>query len=322
MRRRAGHPVGAVPAAEEDDAAEVRAARRARRGCAARGVGVEADHEQLARALAGVRDSTVDDDAGGRGVLAGRGDAVPVVALGVGVASVRCSRRRRGGGGRRVELTHAGGGAGGVARAPGERQGQHERGGGDDGRAAGRAGSRRRGQHPSTVREPACEAPMPRTVAERGRRDANLAHRTASDTIVAMSTDAVPSLPVVLDVDTGVDDACALLLAALHPRLDLRAVTCVGGNAPLDDVVRNTLIVLETAGRADVPVGMGRRAAPARGAGRRAARARRRRHGRPRDAGARPSRPTRATRVELLRDTSPQRPPLATPRDPRAARAR
>ena len=69
--------------------------------------------------------------------------------------------------------------------------------------------------------------------------------------------DPMPSLPVVLDVDTGVDDACALLLAALHPRLDLRAVTCVGGNAPLADVVRNTLVVLETAGRGDVPVGIG-----------------------------------------------------------------
>lgn len=60
-----------------------------------------------------------------------------------------------------------------------------------------------------------------------------------------------------LDVDTGVDDACALLLAALHPDLDLRAVTCVGGNAPLADVVRNTLTVLEVAGRGDVPVGVG-----------------------------------------------------------------
>ncbi len=63
--------------------------------------------------------------------------------------------------------------------------------------------------------------------------------------------------PVVLDVDTGVDDACALLLAACHPGLDLRAVTCVGGNAPLADVVRNTLTVLETAGRRDVPVAAG-----------------------------------------------------------------
>lgn len=62
---------------------------------------------------------------------------------------------------------------------------------------------------------------------------------------------------VALDVDTGVDDACALLLAALHPGLDLRAVTCVGGNAPLPQVVRNTLAVLHTAERDDVPVAAG-----------------------------------------------------------------
>lgn len=66
-------------------------------------------------------------------------------------------------------------------------------------------------------------------------------------------------IPLVLDVDTGIDDAMAILLAALHPGLDLRAVTCAGGNAPLEDVVRNTLTVLEIAGRTDVPVGVGAR---------------------------------------------------------------
>jgi len=65
------------------------------------------------------------------------------------------------------------------------------------------------------------------------------------------------ALPVVLDVDTGVDDACAILLAALHPALDLRAVTCVGGNADVDAVVSNTLTVLDAAERPDVPVAWG-----------------------------------------------------------------
>lgn len=65
------------------------------------------------------------------------------------------------------------------------------------------------------------------------------------------------STPIVLDVDTGVDDACALLLAARHPDLELRAVTCVGGNAPLPHVVSNTLTVLDTCGRGDVPVAAG-----------------------------------------------------------------
>ena len=35
------------------------------------------------------------------------------------------------------------------------------------------------------------------------------------------------------------------------------AVTCVAGNAPLPDVLRNTLTVLQAAGRSDVPVGAG-----------------------------------------------------------------
>jgi len=64
-------------------------------------------------------------------------------------------------------------------------------------------------------------------------------------------------VPVILDVDTGVDEASALLLAAQHLDLELRAATCVGGNASVDDVVRNTAKVLNTAGRADVPVACG-----------------------------------------------------------------
>ena len=53
---------------------------------------------------------------------------------------------------------------------------------------------------------------------------------------------------IYLDVDTGVDDALALLLAARSPDLDIRGVTCVSGNVPVDLVVRNTLDVLEVGG--------------------------------------------------------------------------
>jgi pyrimidine-specific ribonucleoside hydrolase len=62
---------------------------------------------------------------------------------------------------------------------------------------------------------------------------------------------------VVLDVDTGVDDALALLLAALHPDLELRAVTCVHGNTNVAQVARNTLTVLDAAGAPHVPVAIG-----------------------------------------------------------------
>ena len=48
-----------------------------------------------------------------------------------------------------------------------------------------------------------------------------------------------------------------MLLAALHRGVELRAVTCVGGNASVDEVVANTLKVLDVAGRPDVPVARG-----------------------------------------------------------------
>jgi purine nucleosidase len=63
--------------------------------------------------------------------------------------------------------------------------------------------------------------------------------------------------PLILDVDTGVDDALAILYAAASPEVDLLAVTCTNGNVPLDLVVRNTLAVLEAAGRDDVEVAAG-----------------------------------------------------------------
>ena len=63
--------------------------------------------------------------------------------------------------------------------------------------------------------------------------------------------------PVILDVDTGVDDALAILLAVTCPGLDVRAITCVAGNVGLDQVLANTLAVLEAAGRGDIPVAAG-----------------------------------------------------------------
>ncbi len=59
---------------------------------------------------------------------------------------------------------------------------------------------------------------------------------------------------MILDVDTGVDDALALLFAASHPGLDLLAVSCVAGNASLPRVVDNTLRVLHAVGAGHVPV--------------------------------------------------------------------
>jgi purine nucleosidase len=64
-------------------------------------------------------------------------------------------------------------------------------------------------------------------------------------------------IPCILDCDPGHDDAIALLLAAAHPGLDLRAITTVGGNAPLDKVTLNALRVCTLAGIRDVPIAAG-----------------------------------------------------------------
>ncbi len=63
--------------------------------------------------------------------------------------------------------------------------------------------------------------------------------------------------PVILDVDPGIDDALAILLAVRSPELDVRAVTVVFGNVELDLGVSNALKLLELAGRTDIPVGRG-----------------------------------------------------------------
>ena len=59
---------------------------------------------------------------------------------------------------------------------------------------------------------------------------------------------------VIMDVDTGGDDAVAMLMAGHAPELELVAVTVVHGNAALPTTLRNTLATLEAGGLASVPV--------------------------------------------------------------------
>ena len=62
---------------------------------------------------------------------------------------------------------------------------------------------------------------------------------------------------VIIDTDPGVDDAIAILMALAWPRLEVLALTTVGGNVPLARTTRNALALLEYAGRTDVPVARG-----------------------------------------------------------------
>ncbi len=59
---------------------------------------------------------------------------------------------------------------------------------------------------------------------------------------------------MILDLDTGVDDAMALAYALGHPNIDLIGVTTVFGNVSRNTSINNTLALLDMFGRSDVPV--------------------------------------------------------------------
>jgi purine nucleosidase len=63
---------------------------------------------------------------------------------------------------------------------------------------------------------------------------------------------------IVIDTDTASDDAIALVLAVREPAVEVRAVTVVAGNVPLDLAVRNAIVTLDLCGGADIPLHAGR----------------------------------------------------------------
>ena len=71
----------------------------------------------------------------------------------------------------------------------------------------------------------------------------------------------MPDLPkpcrIILDVDTGIDDAMAILFAINRPGITLEALTTTYGNIDVASATRNSLQILEAAGCRDVPVAAG-----------------------------------------------------------------
>lgn len=52
-------------------------------------------------------------------------------------------------------------------------------------------------------------------------------------------------IPLILDIDTGIDDAVALVFAEKLKNLDLQLITTVHGNVDLEKVNHNTLVICE-----------------------------------------------------------------------------
>lgn len=66
------------------------------------------------------------------------------------------------------------------------------------------------------------------------------------------------STRLLLDVDTGIDDAVALLYLLGAPDVRIEGITCTAGNVSAQQVAANTLALLELAGVAGVEVATGR----------------------------------------------------------------
>jgi len=64
-------------------------------------------------------------------------------------------------------------------------------------------------------------------------------------------------VPLILDVDTGIDDALALAFAVHSPEIELVAVTTLAGNVNVERTTANTLAVLDLLGAMEVPVHRG-----------------------------------------------------------------
>jgi pyrimidine-specific ribonucleoside hydrolase len=85
----------------------------------------------------------------------------------------------------------------------------------------------------------------------------NIASVEATPRSYSFSVKPVKPRPTIVDCDPGIDDALALALIAASPELDLRAVTTVCGNVPVEVSTENAVRALHAFGRGEVPVAPG-----------------------------------------------------------------
>lgn len=65
---------------------------------------------------------------------------------------------------------------------------------------------------------------------------------------------------VILDVDTGIDDAVAIALATYSSNLKVKLITTICGNMSVNETTKNTLNLLQAINKTNVPVAMGENA--------------------------------------------------------------
>lgn len=65
------------------------------------------------------------------------------------------------------------------------------------------------------------------------------------------------TIPIIIDADTGIDDALAIAVGYYSKNLDVKLITAVGGNTDVQDVVKNDLNLLSYINKTQVPVAVG-----------------------------------------------------------------
>lgn len=64
----------------------------------------------------------------------------------------------------------------------------------------------------------------------------------------------IKKIPVIINCDTGIDDAVAIMLAVKSEALDIKLITTDVGNIKTKQAGQNTLNILELIGAPDIPV--------------------------------------------------------------------
>ena len=59
---------------------------------------------------------------------------------------------------------------------------------------------------------------------------------------------------IILDCDPGHDDAVAIMLAAAHDNIEILGITCVAGNATLENTKMNALKICSLIGKTNIPI--------------------------------------------------------------------
>ena len=62
---------------------------------------------------------------------------------------------------------------------------------------------------------------------------------------------------VILDVDTGIDDAVAIAMALYDNKINVKLITCIAGNLSVNEVTKNTLNFMQAIGKKHITVATG-----------------------------------------------------------------